>query len=356
MGREIVGLKIGASKVAAARIAVNGSGRLLQVASAPLAPGLVAGGEVRDAEALGAALKSFFAAHKLPRRAVRVGVASNRVGVRTIELTGIDDPKQLTNAVRFRAQEALPIPIHEAVLDYQVLGEARDADGQLVRKVLFVVAYRDLIEGYAVACRHAGLKLLGVDLEAFALLRALTPLSAPSGESDPAALVAVSIGAERSTLAVTDGTTCEFTRVLEWGGDALTAAVARQLDVTPEEAERIKRSISLDVHETPEGLTDDQAAKARDALQSGLQSLARELVSSLQFYQNQPGSLGISGVVLAGGTARLGGLAAVLQRMVAVTVSIGDPLVNLTRARRLQGGDPDPSHVVAIGLGLGIED
>jgi type IV pilus assembly protein PilM len=353
MGREIVGLKIGASKVAAARVSVNGSGRLLQVASAPLAPGIVSGGEVKDPEALGEALKTFFAAHKLPRRAVRVGVASNRVGVRTIDVTGIDDPKQLTNAVRFRAQEALPIPIHEAVLDYQVLGESRDPEGQLVRKVLFVVAYRDLVEGYAVACRRAGLKLVGVDLEAFALLRALTPLGAADDGSERAALVAVSIGAERSTLAVTDGTTCEFTRVLDWGGDALTGMIARQLNVEVDEAERIKRAVALDVHETPEGLTDEQAARARDALNAGLQSLARELVSSLQFYQNQPGSLGIREVVIAGGTARLSGLAAALQRMVAVAVTVGDPLVNLARGRKLQGGDPDPSHAIAIGLGLG---
>ena len=219
MGREIVGLKIGASKIAAARVATNGSGRLLQVAGADLPPGLVVGGEVQDVEGLGAVLKHFFAEHKLPRRGVRVGVSSNRVGVRTIDVGGIDDPKQLGNAVRFRAQEALPIPINEAVLDYQVLGESRDDEGKLVRKVLFVVAYRDLVERYAVACKHGGLKLAGVDLEAFALLRAVTPFAElPTAESERGAIVAVSVGSERSTLAVTDGTTCEFTRVLEWGG------------------------------------------------------------------------------------------------------------------------------------------
>jgi type IV pilus assembly protein PilM len=357
MGREIVGLKIGASRVAAATVSVNGSGRLVQLASAPLPEGLVVGGEVKDTAALAAVLKDFFAKNSLPRRAVRVGVSNNRVGVRAIDVGGIDDPKQLGNAVRFRAQETLPIPVHEAVLDYQVLGESRDEEGQLVRKVLVVVAYKDLVQSYLTACKAAGLHLVGIDLEAFALLRAITPFAElPAAESERAAVVAVSIGAERSTLAVTDGSTCEFTRVLDWGGSAVTGAIARELDVEISQAEQIKHSLSLAHQESATSVADGEieTGKARQAALVALQSFARELVSSLQFYQNQPGSLGIKEVVIAGGTARLQGLGEALQRMVAVNVRIGDPLVNLGHGKRIKGEEPDASHAVAIGLGMGI--
>jgi type IV pilus assembly protein PilM len=356
MGREIVGLKIGASRLAAARVETNGSARLLQVASAPLSGGIVAGGEIRDPEALAAALKDFFAKNNLPRRAVRVGVANNRVGVRTIELSGVQDEKQLANAVRFRAQEALPIPLTEAVLDYQILSEHVDPEAGTTRRILVVVSYRDLVESYAVACKKAGLKLVGIDLEPFALLRALTPF-AEVAEQEPAdrgALVAVSVGSERSTLAVGDGAACEFTRVLDWGGSALTGTIARELNLEPHEAERVKRSLSLDGSTTPEGLSEFDAAKAREAALLGLQSFARELVSSLQFYQNQPGSLGIREIVIAGGTAKLGGLAEALQRMVGVFIRTGDPLVNLAHGKKIKGGDVDPSLAIAIGLGMGV--
>ena len=119
------------------------------------------------------ALKEFFAKNSLPKRGVRLGIANNRIGVRTFEISGIQDPKQLGNAIRFRAQEALPIPIDEAVLDYQVLGEGVDADGQPTQRILLVVAYRELIDRYVDACKKAGIVLAGIDLEAFALLRAL---------------------------------------------------------------------------------------------------------------------------------------------------------------------------------------
>ncbi len=350
MSKEIVGLKIGASHLAAARVALNGSAELLQVASGPLAPGVVQGGEVRDTAALADALKGFFHDHKLPKKGVRVGVASNRIGVRTIDVAGIVDSRQVANAVRFRAQEVLPIPIEEAVLDYQVLSESVDAEGQPTKKVLLVVAYRDLIESLAAACRDAGLKLVGIDLEAFALLRALTAPPAP--DEDRSALVAVSIGAERSTLAVSEGLTCEYTRVLDWGGAALTGGLARALGIEAAEAERIKRELSLDGDSVPAGLQPDQAAQARDAIQLGLQSFARELVSSLQFYQSQSDSLGIREVVLAGGTANLGGLAGALERFIGVSVRIGDPLAAVS-ARKARDLASDPSFTVPIGLGMG---
>ena len=104
----------------------NGSTpELVQVVRGPLDHGIVVGGELRDPEALAVELRDFFKRHNLPKRGIRLGIANNRIGVRTFEVTGIADPKQLANAIRFRAQEVLPIPLEEAVLDYQVLSEQR---------------------------------------------------------------------------------------------------------------------------------------------------------------------------------------------------------------------------------------
>jgi type IV pilus assembly protein PilM len=353
VAKEVVGLKIGASTLAAARVEQNGAAKLLQIARGPLPRGIVTGGEVRDVDSLALELKAFFKAHKLPRRNIRVGIASNRIGVRTIELAGIEDPRQLANAVRFRAQEALPIPLDEAVLDFQVLGESVDVEGRPKQRVLLVVAYRDLIHAYAQACQQAGLRLLGIDLDAFALLRSLMPAGGLVHAGERSALVAVSIGAERSTLAVSDGFTCEFTRVLEWGGTSLTVALSRALELEVDAAELLKHHLSLEGEEVPEGLTREQATRAREALRQSLQTFAREVVSSLQFYQGQPDSLGIREVVLAGGTAQLGGLASTLQQLVGVAARVGDPLAGVSVGKKLRGGVPDPSLAIPIGLGMG---
>lgn len=346
--KRVVGLKIGASGLAAARIANNGHAELLQLAREPLDPGVVVGGELRDPEALAEALKAFFRKHKLPRRGVRLGIASNRIGVRTLDIVGIVDPKQLANAIRFRAQEALPIPVEEAVLDYRILSESETEDGERICRVLLVVAYRELVDRYLAACRKAGLTVVGIDLEAFALLRSL----AAARPTEEAALVAVAIGHDRSTFAVSDGTVCEFTRVLEWGGHALDVAVAQALDLTPPQAEPIKRSLSLAGGPAPEALTDEQAEGAREAMRRQVGAFARELVSSLQFYQGQPGSLGIGEIVLTGGTAHLDGLPDELERLIGVRVRLGDPLERVNPGKRLQTPEPVGSLAVAIGLGM----
>jgi type IV pilus assembly protein PilM len=353
--KRLVGLKIGGSQLAAARIVNNGSPELVQVARERLDHGIVVGGELREPELLADALRAFFRKHKLPRQGVRLGIANNRIGVRIFEIAGISDPKQLENAIRFRAQEALPIPIEEAVLDYHVLGERTDEEGQLVRRILLVVAYRELIDRYVAACKKAGVRLAGIDLEAFALLRALgDPLPADAPPSD-AALVVVSVGHDRSTFAVSDGRVCEFTRVLDWGGSTLDVAVARELHCAPSEAEPVKRELSLAAPNVPEGLTQEQADRAREAIRRQLQGFARELVSSLQFYQNQPGSLGIGEIVITGGTAHLPGVAEELQRLIGVRVEVGDPLQRVKLGKKLREADEQLGSL-AVAIGLGIED
>ena len=349
--KRIVGLKVGGSQLAAARVSNNGIAELEQVARQSLPMGIVVGGELRDPDALTEALKAFFAKNKLPKKGVRLGIANNRIGVRIFDIVGVEEDKQLANAIHFRAQEALPIPLDEAVLDYHVLDESVDAEGRSVKRVLLVVAYKELIDRYVGACRKAGITLAGIDLEAFALLRSLSPPT----EGGSAALVAVAIGYDRSTFAVSDGRVCEFTRVLEWGGWSLNVALARAFDTAPSEVEALKCALSLDGSAAPDDLSPEQTALAVETVRRQVQSFARELVSSLQFYQNQPGSLGIGEIVITGGTAQLPGFAGELEKLIGVRVRVGNPLARLKVAKRVSAS-PQQVGSLAVAIGLGIED
>jgi type IV pilus assembly protein PilM len=348
--KKLVGLKVGASQVAAARVVNNGGPQVVQVAREELEAGIVVGGELRESEELAAFLKQFFRKHKLPRKNVRLGISNNRIGVRSFEIAGIDDPKQLANAIKYRAQETLPIPVEEAVLDYHILEERTDEEGVVHRRVLLVVAYRDLIDRYVAACKKAGIRLAGIDLEAFALLRALVP-EVPS-EPTKAAVVVVSVGHDRTTFAVTDGQACQFTRVLDWGGRTLDESIAKTLDLSPSEAQPIKLTVSLAEPSTPAGLTSEQADRVRESVLRAVHEFARELVSSLQFYQSQSGSLGIGEIVLTGGTAELPGFATELTRLLGVKTRVGDPLTHVKIGKKVDQGQQLGSLTAAIGLGI----
>jgi type IV pilus assembly protein PilM len=350
--KKLVGLKVGASQIAAAQVVNNGGAQVMQVAREDLERGIVVGGELRDPDTLATALRTFFKKNKLSRQNVRLGISNNRIGVRMFEIGGIDDTKQLANAIRYRAQEVLPIPLEEAVLDYHILGEETDGEGHTKHRVLLVVAYRDLVERYTAACKKAGIRLAGIDLEAFAILRALAPESEGAPAAGSSALVVVSVGHDRTTFAVSDGKACQFTRVLDWGGASLNAGIARALDLAPSEAEPIKLSLSLAERSIPAGLTSEQADKVREAVVQALHTFARELVSSLQFYQSQPSSLGIGEIVLTGGTAHLPGFAAELGKLIGVRVRVGDPLANVKIGKKVDREQPLGSFAAAIGLGI----
>jgi type IV pilus assembly protein PilM len=347
--QEIVGLKIGASQIAAALVVNNGSTpRLVQLARRPLEPGIVVAGEVRDVPALAEALESFFADNKLPRKGIRLGIGTNRIGVRSLDVEGIDDVRQLGNAVRFRAHEALAIPMDEAVLDYHVTGETATESGGISRRVLLAAAYREPIDHYIEAFRSARLELVGIDVEAFALLRAVAPSRAADPDAAPSAVVAVALGYDRSTLAISDGTVCDFMRVLEWGGGKLDAAISRVLGLTLDEANEVKNQLSLEVDPGD----DPRIARARSAVLAELETLARELIASLQFYQSEPGSLPIAEILVTGGTSQLPGLPEELERLIRARVRAADPLAGVRAEPGTAGRDDLASLAVAIGLGV----
>src|SRR5213593_1187994 len=273
--RELVGLKVGASQIAAARIVNNGSNELVQVVREPLAPGIVVGGEVRDPAALGEALAGLFSRHELPRKGVRLGLANSRIGVRVIEIAGIEDERQLENAVGFRAHETLSVPLEEAVLDWRELSRDVDEMGSVTRRILLVVVYRESVDRYLAATDHAGIELEGIDLEAFALLRAVSEPAPEDAERPEAAIVAITVGHERTTLAISDGRVCEFTRVLEWGGAEVTAAIARAVKISPLEAEELKHQLSFHEDIASDLARDPRYEQAVEAARFELQTLVR---------------------------------------------------------------------------------
>jgi type IV pilus assembly protein PilM len=345
--KQVVGLSVGASQLAAAVVVNNGRPKLVKAARHTLPPEIVVGGEVRDSEALANEIAAFFSAADLPRKNVRLGIGSSRTGVRVFERPEVDDPRQLANAIRFRAYETLPIPIEEAMHDYQILEEANAPD-----RVLLAVAYRDLVDRFTATCAAAKIELVGIDIEAFALLRAVggEPLSA--GERAEAARVAVSIGHDRTTVAVSDGRLCEFTRVLDWGGARVTTAIERALDVDAEEAEQIKCSLDISAKTEESEPADERTTKATEAARREVNGLARELASSLHFYQDQGDSLGFAEITVTGGGAHLQGLAEQLEELIGISVRVADPFARVGSGHGISSNGQDGALAVAIGLGI----
>ncbi len=170
-GADVVGLDVQPGLVAAVKARVNGHILAERAAAQPLDADTVREGEVVDVEALSHALRELFADGTLGKR-VRVGIANQRTVMRTLDLPPVSDRKELAAAVRFQAQDQVPMPLSNAVLDFHPLGLIDTPAGSRQRVVL-VAAQRDMVERLLAAVRGAGLIAEGVDLSAFALIRSL---------------------------------------------------------------------------------------------------------------------------------------------------------------------------------------
>ena len=297
--RGTVGLDLDGGYAAAAQAS---DGRLSHAVSADLPDGVVRDGEVIDPAALGQFLKGFFKAHGLPRN-VRLGVANQQIVVRSLELPKIDEEAERESAVRFQAADAIAMPLDEAVLDHQVVGESTAGDGTARMHVVVVAARETMILKLVEATRSAGLKPESVDLNAFALIRTL----ANGADPESHARAYCHLGGV-TNLAIGAGSTCLFTR-------ALAAGTAENVDLEAS-------------------------------------ALAEQVRLSVDFYMAQPYSRPVGDMVLSGPGSVREGLVGELGDLVGLPVSAAEPLGSLDAATLADGEDPH-RHTVAAGLAMG---
>lgn len=349
----VVALDMGSSAIAGVEIkAGRDRVALAKAAVEPLAPGLLHDGEIRDADALALELKRFWKANRFSGRRVRLGVANQKVLVRTIELPVLTDEKERRAAVEFEAAEHIPIPPDQSVVDFQPVMRYQTEEGERER-IVVVAAHREMVEQLMSVVRRAGLQPVGIDLEAFALLRALlpTPSVVDEGSADTPAQAVVHVGAEVTNVIVAVDRNCHFTRLVSFGGAHLTQAVAERTGLSAEESEAVKVACGL-LGEPLEGWDADTVAEVRHALALGARPLVREIARSLDYYRSQPFARTIDRVVISGGTALCTGIDRYLQQGLGIRVEVGDPRVALDD----DGGlDPDLAARASVALGLALD-
>ncbi len=312
--RSLVGLDIEPSGIAVAQVSVNGGLHIDRSAMMALDAGIVRDGEVTDVEALSDALRTLYAENKGFDKRVRVGVANQKIVVRVVELPPIADPKEMDAAIRFRAQDEIPMPLDSAVIDYHPLDVVDTPEGPRQR-VLVVAARRDMIERVLTAVRAAGLRPEGVDLAAFAMVRALyTP-----GPDE--AIMYLSVGG-LTNLAVAEGTRCVFTRVVGGGLESLAVELAERRALTLDHARAWLTHVGIGRSlESIEG-EPDIVSEANLVLSEGVRRIAVEARNSLDFHVTQDGAPAVSRVVLTGAAATVPGFGEALSAELGMPVDV----------------------------------
>jgi type IV pilus assembly protein PilM len=337
--KSVVGLDLDPAHVAAAEVHVNGAVAVKRGAVAPLTPGVLRDGEVADGPALTEAIKALWSEHDLPK-SVRIGIANQRIVVRTLDMPPLDDDRALEAAVRVEAPDHIPMPMDEAVLDFQRLGTI-DTPGGPRTQVVVVAVRREMVERYMEAARGAGLRVEGIDLSAFALVRSMYN---PALDED-AGLLYVNVSG-LINVAVTSGQNCLFTRAATGGLDAMVQTLSDRRGLTTEHAAQWLVHVGL---ETPLAQVEGDpeiVAAARATLEEGAHQITDTVRNSLNFYRMQQNATHVDRAVLTGPAVGVPGLATHLA------TALGMPVEGRTVAQ--QGGVADAARL-AVAAGLAVD-
>jgi type IV pilus assembly protein PilM len=203
-----------------------------------------------------------------------------------------------------------------------------------------------MIDRLVQAVRGAGLRPEGIDLSAFAMIRALhTPAATNAGD----VVLYVNAGG-LTNLAVASGSQCLFTRVASTGVEGMVTELAERRALTVDHARAWLTHVGLDAPLQEVDGDPQIVADARSVLADGARRIADDVRNSLEFYAAQEDATPVQRAVLTGPAAAIGGFADELSRMLAL------PLVAATvgeaRVGALAGVDA-ARVTVAAGLAIG---
>ncbi|HZP43934.1 MAG TPA: type IV pilus assembly protein PilM [Candidatus Binatia bacterium] len=331
-------LDVGSSSLKLAEVQHGTSGpRVLNLAMAPLPPGAVQSNVVQDSGPVVEAIRAIVKERGIQTDQVITAVPGPAVIVKKIILPA-ESADKIEMAVLAEASNVIPDSLDRVNLDYQVT-DWIEAGNKM--EVLLVAVKREIINTYTDAIRAAELEPVLVDVDYFALEN-MFELNYDPPASHPVALV--NIGARYSSINILKEGRSTFTGDVAVGGAEYSDALVRQLGVTAEQAESLKMG-----HE----VKNVDVATVEPVLGSVTEFIVEEIQRSLSFFWTAATDEPLGGIVLSGGTARTGGLAAQLKQRLGCDVDVADPF---RRVPVVRPADQElvqacgPALAVAVGL------
>ena len=344
--KNLVGLDIGSSSVKAVELQKKGNiVQLMSLGYENLQPDTIVDGQIMELNNVSNVISSIFSEHTIKTNRVAAGVSGHSVIVKNIVLPQMSE-EELQESFSWHAEEHIPFDIADVNLDYQVTGNSSDA-----LHVLMAACKSDKIANVKQAIQLAGKQPVIIDVDAFALQNCYELNYQPrAGE----VVALLNIGAATMNINILNGARSVFARDASVGGSQYTSLLQKELGLTFEQAEAVKRGLPL-----PEGI---EPRPIQPIIETVSDILALEVKKTMDFYRAtaSEGGEAIQKILVAGGGSKLPGLAEYLAKRFEIPVDVLDPFKKIEVDSRKF--DPDymreviPEMAVAVGLALrGVE-
>jgi type IV pilus assembly protein PilM len=347
MGKKnLVGLDIGSSSVKAVELAKKGSTlQLLNLGFENLQTDTIVDGQIMELNNVSNVISNIFSEHQIKTNRVAAGVSGHSVIVKNIVLPSMSQ-EELQESFSWHAEEHIPFDIADVNLDYELTNKSSES-----LHVLMAACKSDKIANVKQAIQLAGKQPIIIDVDAFALQNCYEVNYQPRAGEIVALL---NIGAATMNINILNGTRSVFARDASVGGSQYTSLLQKELGLSFEQAEGVKRGMAL-----PDGI---EPRPIQPIIETVSDVLALEVRKTMDFYRAtaEEKDTGIQKILLAGGGSKLPGLADYLAKRFEIPVEVFDPF------RQIEVDDKkfDPEYMreivpemaVAVGLALrGVE-
>jgi len=341
--KGLVGLDIGSSAVKAVELKTGGKGgaeyQLVNIGVEPLPPEAIVDGAIMDSGAVIDAIQRLFQQQKIKSSDVCTGVSGNAVIVKKISLPQMS-PEELSESIHWEAEQYIPFDIQDVAIDYEVI----EGGGGGNMDVLLVACKKDKISDYTSVISQAGKSPAIVDVDVFALQNCYEI----NYGSDPGRVIALlNVGASIMNINIVKGGASVFNRDIAVGGNQYTDAIQKDLNLSFDQAESLKRG----------GRVEGAAVEnLPPILQAVSENIALEVQKTFDFFKATSQEDRIDRVFLSGGTSKVQGLRDLIAERFDAGVEIMNPFNNVTYNPR--DFDPDfiaevgPAAAIAVGLAV----
>lgn len=350
----VAGLDLGSNTLKIAQLTKTPAGlQLTKLASAPTPPLSIKDSAIVDARLLGESVKALAVNNKLNVSKVVGAVAGQSVVIRPITMTQMTE-REMQAAIRFEAEKYLPYSVAEAQIIGSILRKSIDGDEKSM-EVLLVAAPNEMVKNTEEVVKMSGLGLEAIDLEPFALLRALQNMV--DAETFKQTIALINLGAASSSINIFKEGMLRHNRTISVAGNSFTRAIGQSLNLSFEEAEKIKKEkgvIRVEKDATPVAPT---TMRIFNVIVPVLTELTTEVQRSFEYYRSRYRGESVDLVILSGGTAKFKNIDQYLSGELGVACQLANPFKNIS-VENVAGmakdvlQDQAPAFAVVTGLAL----
>jgi type IV pilus assembly protein PilM len=349
-----VGVDIGSSNIKVMYVQEIKKGpQVLRVGLADTPKGTVKDGKIVDPEALGEAIRQVFESREIPAKKVVSAVSGQSVVVRPIRLPQMPE-KDLNEAIKFEAERYLPYSASDAQIACQVITKSIEGDEKHM-EVLLVSAQKEMVQNIVETIEWAGYEPEAIDLEPFAMLRALQVSVKKEQFNQTIALI--DLGASSSSINIVKNGILRHNRTITVAGNNFTKAIGQALNLTFDEAEKLKKEkgiIRVDKEEAPIA---PAAMRIFNVITPVLTELVTEIQRSFDYYRSRYRGEMVDLIITSGGTSSFKNIDKYLEAELGTKVQQANPLINMHFQKDI-GFSEDrltslaPELMVSVGLAM----